>query len=153
MKPIHLVPGQKYTIYAVSAGALTLHNEITVTTVLPQEEIQTRRNSVRLGTFKLGRKRTPYNLDIDPGKTLILRGWGHLKADHEAFDSFAVSATINIAGTPEEIRKMVEENLNENFTGHDIIMSYTSAGVDNGEQVYPDSETEHAAILAKRQAA
>ena len=161
IQPIPLSPGQKYTVYSISDGAMTSRQEITVTSVLkvpvfrPAHSHATRGRH-RLGTFRVFRKRGEFQLDLNVAGALIVPGWGHLQADHEVYDSFAVSATLNLAGTPEAVRELVTRNINPNYCQHDRIIAYPEAlnsQVPNGGGilVFPETATEHAVIGQMRE--
>jgi hypothetical protein len=162
IQPIPLQPGRHYTIYAVSESAMTIRKEIRLIEALSAPEfrpayVHATKGKWRLGTFKEGRKRTIFHLDLDAAGTLIIPGILHgVPADHEKWSSFAMSATLNLAATAEKIREMVELNINPNFTGHDHLVAYPTplnhATGDTGILVYPDAPTTHAGILRMREA-
>lgn len=160
--PIHIETGRHYTTYGVSESAMAVRREIRVVDVLPTPEFRpayagATKGKWRLGTFKEGRKRTIYYLDIDAAETLIIPGTLHgVPCDHEKWSSFAMSATLNLAATPERIRELVALNINPNFTHHDRIVAYPeplnhTVG-DGGILVYPEAPTSHAVIRRMREA-
>ncbi|MFT4176039.1 MAG: hypothetical protein QM627_05230 [Luteolibacter sp.] len=160
IQPIPLEAGKTYTIYSCSDSAMTTRREIRMRHVLPDPEflpayVNATKGKWRLGTFKTPPKRTLYYLDVNAAGTLVLPGTGHVQADHEAYNSFSMSATINLAATPEQIRELVALNINSNFTHHDTLIAYPeplnlSTG-NNGILVYPDAPTHHAVIIRMRE--
>lgn len=159
--PIPVAAGKHYTIYAVSESAMTTRREVLMCDVLAIPEFRPAyvgsvRGKWRLGTFKEGRKRTVYWLDVDAVGTLIVPGTLlGVPADHEKWSSFAMSATLNLAATPDRIRELVSQNINANFANHDRIVAYPAplnpgAG-DNGILVFPDAPSRHAVILKMRE--
>lgn len=160
IQKIPLMPGKSYTSYSISDSAITSRSEFTVVTVLEEPEflpdyVNALRGKWRLGTIKIGRKRKLFHLDVRAGGSLIVLGTGHLLADHEAYDSWAMSATLNIAGSPEAIRELVNRNINPHFDQHDRIVAYPAAlrtdGVENGILVYPETPTQHAVVEKMRE--
>ncbi|RYG96445.1 MAG: hypothetical protein EON58_12085 [Alphaproteobacteria bacterium] len=157
---IPLKPGELYTSYSVSDSAMTTRTEFKVVTVLEVPEfrpdyLNAPRGKWRLGTIKIGLKRTLFHLDVRAAGTLFMPGTGHLLADHEAYNSWAMSATLNIAGSPEAIRELVGKNINPHFAQHDRIIAYPERlrtdGRENGILVYPEVESDHAVILRMRE--
>lgn len=162
IKPIPLEAGKHYTIYCGSDCAMTTRREIKMIDVLEEPEfrpayVNASRGKWRLGTYKEGRKRTVYYLDVNAAGTLIVPGILHgVLADHEKWNSFAMSATLNLAATPERIRELVDENINPNFADHDHLIAYPSplnhgGAEDTGILVYPDAPTQHAVINRMRE--
>jgi len=161
IKQIPLTAGARYTIYSCSDSAMTTRQEVTVTRVLPTPEfrpayVNSTRGCYRLGTFKISRKRSEYYLDLKLSGTLIIPGWNTgVLADHEAHSSFAMSATMNLAASPESIRELIAKNINPNFSQHDRVIAYPEPLIQMvGEQgilVYPEAETDHAVILRMRE--
>lgn len=160
--PIPLTAGKHYTIYCGSDSAMTTRREIKMTDVLDEPEFRpayqgASRGKWRLGTFKEGRKRTTYYLDVHAAGTLIIPGILHgVLADHEKWNSFAMSATLNLAATPGRIRELVDRNINPNFADHDHLIAYPSplnhgGAEDTGILVYPDAPTQHAVIERMRE--
>jgi len=161
IQPIPLRPGQKYTVYSISDGAMTRRQEITVTSVLEDPVFRpahshATRGRHRLGTFRTLRKRGEFHLEVNVEGALVIPGWGHLQADHEAYDSFAVSATMNLAEPPGAVRELVARNINPNYCQHDRLIAYPLAlnhQLPNGGGflVFPETPTEHAVIAQMRE--
>ncbi|GAA5127303.1 hypothetical protein GCM10023212_31900 [Luteolibacter yonseiensis] len=161
MLRIPLEVGKHYTLYSVSETAMTMRREIRTIDVLPEPEFRPAYSGAlkgkwRVGTFKERRKRTTYHLDVDVAGTLVIPGILHgVPADHKRWSSFAMSATLNLAATPERIREIVAMNVNPNFANYDRIVAYPhplnpGSGA-NGILVYPDAPTSHAVILRMRE--
>ncbi|MFT3991216.1 MAG: hypothetical protein QM680_07380 [Luteolibacter sp.] len=160
IQPIPLEVGKSYTFYGCSDSAMTTRREVSIIDVLPEPEFRPAYSGAikrkwRLATFKEGRKRSTFYLDVNAAGTLVVPGTGHVQADHEAYNSFSMSATINLAATPEQIRELVALNINPNFTHHDTLIAYpeplnASTG-ENGILVYPEAPTHHAVILRMRE--
>jgi hypothetical protein len=160
IQKIPLTSGQKYTLYHCSESAMSQREEITVASVLEEPVFRpayvgASRGKYRLGTYKRFRKRGEFHLDVKASETLIVPGWGHLMVDHEAYGNFACSATLNIAGTLEEVCRLVEANINPNFAAHDTLLSFTAAWNEmpgqEGVPVYPDTPTSHTVIERLRE--
>jgi hypothetical protein len=159
--PIPLETERHYTIYGVSETAIAIRREIRVIDVLPTPELRSAysgssKGKWRLGTFKEGRRRAAYHFDVNVAGTLIIPGTLHgVPADHEKWSSWSMSATINLAATPERIREIVNPNINPNFVHHDRIVAYPTplnrGGGETGILVYPDAPTSHAVILRMRE--
>jgi len=140
---------------------MTTRQEVTVTRVLPTPEfrsayVNSTRGCYRLGTFKVSRKRSEFYLDLKASGTLIIPGWNTgVLADHEAHNSFAMSATMNLAASPEAIRELIEKNINPNFSQFDRIIAYPKPLAEMPNQqgilVYPEADTSHAVILQMRE--
>ena len=161
-EPIPLVTGKNYTLYGVDPSGLTRRIELRIVSVIdPPELVSIAANRQhrrwRIGTYREPRKRTDRYLDVDPARTLIVPGTLHgVAADHQRWSAFAASATINLAAEPERIRELVNNNINPNFVGHDLLVAYPRpldpARSDTGILVYPESTTTHAVVLQMRQA-
>jgi len=159
--PIPLEAGKHYTIYSGSDSAMTVRREIRMIDVLPEPVfcpayVNSTRGKWRLGTYKEGRKRSIYYLDVSAAATLIIPGILHgVQCDHEKWSAFAMSATLNLAATPERIRELVDLNINPNFTEHDHLVAYpvplNHSTDDDGILVYPDAPTQHAVIERMRE--
>jgi len=154
-KLIPLGLDRKYTVYHCSDSAMSQRMEITVKSLLDTPIFRpsyagSARGNLRLGTFKRFRKRGEFHLDIKASGTLIVPGWGNPMVDHEAFGNFACSATLNIAGTVEEVLELVSRNINSNFTAHDTLLSFTAPWNEmpgqEGILAYPEAPTSHAVI-------
>ncbi|MFT3991733.1 MAG: hypothetical protein QM680_10035 [Luteolibacter sp.] len=152
---IPIKSGHKYSLYHCSESAMTRHMEIIVTSVLEMpvfkpDYVGSCRGSYRIGTFKRFRKKGEFHLDVKLHRTLVVPGWNQLQVDHEAFGNFQCSATINIAGSPEQVRELVDRNINPHFTAHDTILAFphpwNEMENDEGIPVYPESPTRHAVI-------
>ncbi len=161
IQPIPLVGGRHYTLYSCSESAMTTRRELRIIDVLPEPEFRpaypgATKGKWRLGSFREGRKRTIFYLDVSAPGTLVIPGTLHgVPADNEKWSSWSMSATINLAATPERIRELVALNINPNFVGHDTLIAYPmplnpSAG-DTGILVYPEAPTSHAVIRRMRE--
>jgi hypothetical protein len=156
MQPIPIVPGHRYTIYTVASSALTTRTEITVMSLIEKGEFKADctgsiRGRHRIGTYKQARKRKSFYLDINVAGTLVIPGWNlGILCDHEKHHSFVMSATMNLATTPEAIREMVDRNINPNFSEHERIVAYPEPlevmNMKSGIPVYPDARTNYAVI-------
>lgn len=143
--------------------ASTRHVEITATDLLDTPQYRkafvTDTPSVhgtwRLGAYRPNRKRTQYHLDICAGKDLVIPGWGHLQTDSEAYNSFSMNACINFAGTVDEVKQLVDKNINQNFNHYDILLAYPvpqdQLPDHDGQMVYPDHPTTHAVVQRTRE--
>lgn len=163
IKAINLTSGEKYTIYSLSGMASTRRVEITVTSILDTPEYRKAfvsdtpsvHGNWRLGAYRPNRKRKQYHLDICAGKDLIIPGWGHLQTDSEAYNSFSMNACMNFAGTPEQVRKLVDKNINQHFSNYDILLAYPMPQDQlpdhDGLMVYPDHPTTHAVVQRTRE--
>lgn len=90
-------------------------------------------------------------LDLNVTGTLVIPGWNlGVLCDHEKHHSFVMSATMNLAATPEDIREMVSRNINPNFSEHDRIVAYPEPldvmNTKSGILVYPEATTDHVVI-------
>jgi hypothetical protein len=163
IKPIPLEVGQKYTIYTISESlAITQRKEVIVDNLYPAPEFHKRTSYDKPsigGTWKIGghrerRGRSVYHLTLRPNQDLVIPGWDHLESDIGAYGTFSGNACLNLAGTPEQVRELVELNINPNFIKHDIILAapvpWTEAEY---LEVYPDTPTNHGIITQKRAAA
>ncbi len=158
IKTIPIKLGQKYTIYSLSGIASTLRKEVVVKHVnwgpifrpQYQNQVESLAGTWRLGTYKEYRGRKEYHLSICPERDLIIPGWGHLKTDAEEHHSFTGNACLNIAGTVEQVKEIIDKNINENFTAFDTIIawpkSHTEMPDGEGLLVYPDTDSNHAVI-------
>jgi hypothetical protein len=156
MQPIPIVLGHRYTIYTVATSALTTRTEIAVMSLIENKEFKadspgSMRGRHRIGTYKQSGKRKSYYLDLHLTGTLVIPGWNlGILCDHEKYHSFVMSATMNLAGTPEAIREMVDRNINPNFSEHDRIVAYPEPldvlNTRSGILVYPEARTNHAVI-------
>lgn len=139
---------------------MTIRREIRVIDVLSAPEFRPAYSGAlngkwRLGTFKEGRKRTTYHFDVNVAGSLVVPGILHgVPADHERWSSFTMSATLNLAATPERIREVAAMNVNPNFANYDQIITYpqppNSGSGYNGILVFPEAQTSHAVILHMR---
>lgn len=162
IKPIPLTVGAKYTVYSLSGMATTTRREIIITDTLETPEYRpsyASDNPSVYGTWRLGayreyRKRKAYHLDLQMSKALIIPGWHHLKTDADEYHAFSGNACLNIAGTTQEVRELVDKNINRHFSNHDIILAYPAPHTElpdhDGLLVYPDHPTTHAVILRTR---
>lgn len=150
----------KYTLYHCSDSAISQRAEITVSTLLDEPLFLpayagASRGKHRLETFKRFRKRGEFHLDVKLHGTLIVPGWGNLPVDHEAYGKFACSATINIAGSVEQVRELASKNINPHFTAHDTLFSFPGAWNEmpdrEGIPVFPNAPTAHAVIERARE--
>lgn len=156
MQPIPIVLGHRYTIYTVASSALTTRTEIAVMSLIETHEFKAdfpgcMRGRHRIGTYKQAHKRKSFYLDINVTGTLVIPGWNiGILCDHEKHHSFVMSATMNLAATPEAIREMVDRNINPNFSEHDRIVAYPESldvlNTKSGIPVYPEARTNHAVI-------
>lgn len=161
MQPIPIVIEQRYTIYTVASSALTTRTEIAVLGLMERNEFKpdypgSMRGCHRIGIYKQARKRKSFYLDINVSGTLVIPGWNlGVLCDHEKHHSFTLSATMNLATTPEAIREMVSLNINPNFSEHDRIIAYPTPldvmNMKTGILVYPDARTDHAVIQQMRE--
>jgi hypothetical protein len=162
MKSIPITAGSKYTLFTVSSSAMTERKEVIVISVSDTPEFRPRYNGsqsgkYRIGTYKTGRKHEQFHLDIDLNGTLVIPGWERvILCDHEKHGSFAMSATLNLAATPEAIRDMLTKNINPHFERYELIVAYPvpldSSGKESGIIVYPESPNSHAVIQQMRDA-
>jgi len=159
IKQLEVQVGDRITIYSVSDMAMTVRTEATVHEVFSEPEfrpsyvnqIPSYCGTWRFGIMKSKGKRKPHYLQFKPEVSLVIPGWGHPERDADAYHSFTMNACINIAASPDEIRGLVERNLNPLFTAHDRLLS-AERPLTEGEyiMVYPDSPTEHAVIQGMR---
>jgi hypothetical protein len=161
MQPIPIVIGHRYTIYTVASSALTTRTEIAVLGLMERNEFKpdypgSMRGRQRIGTYKRARKQKSYYLDLNVAGTPVIPGWNPgIPCDHEKYHSFTMSATMNLAATPEEVREMVSRNINPNFSEYDRIIAYPAPldvmNMKTGILVYPDARTDHAVIQQMRE--
>lgn len=163
IKSIPLEAGEKYTVYSLSGMATTSRREVILTSVLEAPEFRksyvsdtpSAYGNWRLGTYREFRKRKQYHLDVKADQALIIAGWGHLETDADAYHCFCGNACLNLAGTIQEVRNLVEKNINQNFSNFDIILAYPEPHMDlpdhDGLMVYPDHPTTHAVVLRIRE--
>jgi hypothetical protein len=162
MQPVPIVLGHRYTIFTVASSALTTRTEIVVMSLIEKSQFKpdhpgSMRGRYRIGTYKQAGKRKSFYLDLDLSGTLVIPGWNlGIPCDHEKYQSFAMSATMNLAASPEVIREMVSRNINPNFSEHDRIVAYPEAmdmpNPKTGMLVYPDAPTNHAVIQQMKEA-
>lgn len=109
----------------------------------------------RLGIHKLKNKRKTFYTSIKPNQDLIVPGWGHLQTDADAYHCFAGNACLNLAGGIEEVKGLVDLNINPNFTAFDTVLAlpvpHTQLPDHDGLLVYPDYPTSHAVIERMRE--
>ena len=163
IKPIPLSLGDKYTVYSLSGMATTSRREVTLTSVLEVPEYRksyvsdtpSAYGNWRLGAYREYRKRKQYHLDIKADQALVIPGWNHLETDADAYHCFCGNACINLAGSVEEVREMVQNNINQNFSNFDILLAYPEPHVDmpdhDGLMVYPEHPTTHAVVIRTRE--
>ena len=161
MQFIAIVIGYRYAIYTVASSALTTHTEIAVLELMGKIEFKpdypgSMRGRHRIGTYKQARKQKSYYLDLNVAGTLVIPGWNlGILCDHEKYHSFTMSATMNLAATPEAIREIVNRNINPNFSEYDRIIAYPTPldvmNMKTGILVYPDAQTDHAVIQQMRE--
>jgi len=134
---------------------MSRREEVLITSVLEvphfkPDYVGSSRGSYRIGTYKRFRKRGEFHLDVKLNRTIFVPGWGNLQVDHEAFGNFQMSATINIAGELEQVRELVERNINPHFTAHDAVVAFpkpwNEMPSNEGILVYPEAPTHHAVI-------
>jgi len=126
MKRIPLIPDHKYTMFSFDAPALTSRKEILLESVRDKPEFRRSHTGAvaiyRLGTYWFSRVRTPFQLDVDLHRTLILPGWDHgIPCIPGLRRAFAVSATVNFVPSPEAIHNIISKNLNPHFQRYDLI--------------------------------
>lgn len=160
IKNIPFQKGEKYTIYTISEMmATTIKREVEVTK-LHDDSVFKRRTSYdkpsvlghwEFGEYHLNGGRKTYCLTVRPTQDVVILGWGHLATDIGEYRSFTGNACINIAGTPDQVRELIEKNINSNFSRFDIILAApVSLAEADYLEVYPDTPTSHAKILEKR---
>lgn len=138
--------GSKYTLYEMSALASTVRREIVVVGVLDNPE---RRScgDYRIGVYREIRAQKGYYLQIAPKTDLLIPGWGHLPTDNEAYNAFCGNACVNIAGSVEVVRALVELNINPNFRAHDVVLAWPLSHMKgDGVPVFPESPTDHVIV-------
>ena len=160
MKSIPIIAGQKYTLYSVSSSAMADRKEVIIMSLIETPEFRpgqsgSRCGRYRIGTYRKARQREIYHLDIDMLGTLVIPGWEReVLCDHEKHGSFAISATMNLAASPEAIREMLARNVNPHFERYELIVAcpepLDSTGKESGILVYPDSPNSHAVIQQMR---
>lgn len=141
---------------------MTERKEVIVISVSDNPEFRPRyngsqSNKYRIGTYKTGRKHKQSHLDIDLNGTLVIPGWERgILCDHEKHGAFAISATMNLAATPEAIRDMLTKNINPHFERYELIVAYPEpldpSGKESGILVYPESPNSYAVIQQMRDA-
>lgn len=163
IQKIPLIEGARYTIYSLSGIASTSRTEITVTMVLDEPQFakayvsQTPSPSGtwRLGIHKAKNKRKTYHTSLKPNQDLIIPGWGHLPTDADAYHCFCANACLNLAGSIEDVKTLVEKNINPNFTAYDTVLAlptpHTQLPDHDGLMVFPEYPTNHAVISRMRE--
>ena len=143
--------------------ATTMRREVTVTLVKDEPEFakayvsQTPclSGSWRFGIHKVKSKRTTCFTSIKPIQDLIIPGWGHLQTDAVAYHCFQGNACLNFAGTVDEVKGLIELNINPNFTAFDTVLAlpvpHTQLPDHDGLLVYPEHPTNHAVIERMRE--
>jgi hypothetical protein len=160
IEQIPLKVGQKYTIYTISEMmAITQRKEVIVDNLYPEPQHHPRyvnEGKSPTGVWKMGgyrehRGRKVYHLTLRPTQDLVIPGWDHMETDADAYGSFSANACLNIAGSVESVRKLIDLNINSNFNRHDIVLAAPAPWTE-GEylEVFPESDTTHAVILQKR---
>lgn len=143
--------GRKYTLYKMSGLASTVRREIVVVGVLDSPE---RRSSgdYRIGAFREFRSQKGYYLQFDPITDLLIPGWGHLPTDEEAYNAFSGNACVNIAGSVDDVRRLVEQNINSNFRSYDIVLAWPHSHMKgDGVPVFSEEPTDHAIVARLRE--
>lgn len=143
--------GRKYTLYKMSGLASTIRREIVVVGVLDSPE---RRScgDYRIGTYRELRGRKGYYLQLDPSCDLLIPGWGHQPTDAEAYNAFSGNACVNIAGSVDDVRTLVEQNINGNFRSYDVVLAWPHSHMKgDGVPVFPDTPTDHAVVARIRE--
>lgn len=156
-------PGMKITKFDISeAMAMTNKVEGTVFDVVAPFQLRPHyaaatHGKLRLGTYKLPRKRSGYYLDLN-SDTLLFAGWDvPVKTDMDVSRCFTGNACLNLwAPTIEELKDWIEnKNLNPFFTAFDEVIYVKPPKGDFISQneetlVYPERPTSHGQIQNMR---
>lgn len=163
IQEIPLKAGARYTIYSLSGMATTMRREVTVTLVKDEPEFAKAYVSQtpclsgtwRFGIHKLKSKRKTCYTSIKPTQDLIIPSWGHLQTDAVAYHCFQGNACLNFAGSVDEVKALIELNINPNFSAFDTVLAFpvphTELPDHDGLMVYPESETTHAVVIRTRE--
>ena len=163
IKPIPIQAGARYTIYSLSGMATTSRTEITVPMVYEDpvfaKAYVSQRPSAsgtwRFGIHKAKNKRKTYHTSLKPTQDLVIPGWGHLQTDADAYNCFVGNACLNLAGGIEEVKALVDLNLNPNFSAYDTVLAlpvpHTELTDHDGLMVFPEHSTNHAVIERMRE--
>jgi len=163
IKPIPIQAGARYTIYSLSGMASTSRTEITVSMTYKDpifakayvSQPPSPSGTWRLGIHKIKSKRKTYYTSLRPNQDLIIPGWGHLETDADAYHCFCANACFNLAGSLEEVKALVEKNINPNFSAYDTVLAipvpHTQLPDHDGLLVYPEHPTNHAVIARMRE--
>ena len=152
--------GEKYTIYTISETMATTQRKEIIVTSLHAEPAHKKRTAYEspspngtwvFGAYRQYRKNKHLLFTVRPSQDLVIPGWGHLDSDVGAYGSFCGNACLNLAGSTQQVRELVEKNINLNFSKHDIVLAAPVPWTD-GEylEVYPEAPTQHGVITQKR---
>lgn len=159
--PLPLAYNTRYTTFFISVGK-TLRIEFTLSQLLPVPVLHADYPKYSdTGTHLLGSQmsknsRSHLDLLLDLSNSLILPGWNYaIKTDQRTYAACQIQAALQFAATPKVIRKLVGQNLNPNFTGHDTVLAYPLSVLQMpqrlGIPVFPESPSTDPAMLEIRQ--
>ena len=143
---IGIKEGGKYTMIDVSSAmAMTRKNEITITKIEPCEQYAQYRDIIRL-VFKRKGKRKELCVFLKQSM-IFLEGWDvDVKVDTD-FNTFKGNALINLVGSPEEIKTLLERSNVYPFTNKGLITYAYACTINSESMLYPDeADLSHAVI-------